>query len=79
MNVKYQSSRSKMFLFFQTQAVWPKANKDSYCWGEDKPNNIFKSIEYYRLKSCIFKMIAPEENMLKISWQSGVLSRSYQQ
>ena len=57
----------------------PSANKDSYCWGQDIPNNNFKSIEYIRLSSCIFKMIGPEENMLKISWQSGVPSRSYQQ
>ena len=59
--------------------LWPSANKDSYCWGQDIPNNNFKSIEYIRLGSCIFKMIGPEENMLKISLQSGVPSRSYQQ
>ena len=57
----------------------PSANKDSYCRGQDIPNNNFISIEYIRLSSCIFKMIRPEENMLKISWQSGVPSRSYQQ
>ena len=51
--------------------IRPSANKDSYCWGQDIPNNNFKSIEYIRLSSCIFKMIGPEENMLKISWQSG--------
>ena len=50
----------------------------SYCWGQDIPNNNFKSTEYIRLSSCIFKMIGPEENMLKISWQSVVPSRSYQ-
>ena len=59
--------------------IWPSANKDSYCWGQGIPNNNFKSIEYIRLSSCIFKMIGPEENMLKISWQSDVPSRSYQQ
>ena len=59
--------------------IRPSANKDSYCWGQDIPNNNFKSIEYIRLSSCIFKMTGPEENMLKISWQSGVPSRSYQQ
>ena len=52
--------------------IGPSANKDSYCWGQDIPNNIFKSIEYIRLSSCIFKIKGPEENMLKISWQSGV-------
>ena len=80
----------KIFIFHKTGCqyyqpcnvsiyIWPCANKDSYCWGQDIPNNIFKSIEYIRLSSCIFKMIGPEENMLKISWQSGVPSRSYQQ
>ena len=44
--------------------VRPSANKDSYCWGQDIPNNNFKSIEYIRLSSCIFKLIGPEENML---------------
>ena len=59
--------------------IWPSANKDSYCWGQDIPINYFKSIEYIRLSSCIFEMIGPEENMLKISWKSGDLFRSYQQ
>ena len=60
-------------------SIGPSANKDSYCWGQDIPNNNFISIEYIRLSSGIFKMIGPEEIMLKISWQSGVPSRSYQQ
>ena len=64
---------------FKKNHIRPSANKDSYCWGQDIPNNNFKSIEYIRQSSCIFKMIGPEENMLKISWQSGVPSRSYQQ
>ena len=61
------------------KAIRPSANKDSYCWGQDIPNNNFKSIEYIRLSSSIFKMIGPEKNMLKISWQSGVPYRSYPQ
>ena len=68
-----------IYLFIYKLDIWPSANKDSYCWGQDIPNNNFKSIEYIRLSLCIFKIIGPEENMLKISWQSGVPSRSYQQ
>ena len=41
--------------------LWPSANKDSSCWGQDITNNIFKSIKYIGLSSCIFKMIGPEE------------------
>ena len=68
-----------MHTVYLSGPIWPSANKDSYCWGQDIPNINFKSIENIRLSSCIFKMIGPEENMLKISWQSGVLSRSYPQ
>ena len=56
-------SDKKIFSYFHF--IRPSANKDSYCWGQDIPNNNFKSIEYIRLSSCTFKMIGPEENMLK--------------
>ena len=61
----------------QENNIWPSANKDSYCWGQDIPNNIFKSIEYIRLSSCIFKMIGPEENLLTLNIRSMRPSQAF--
>ena len=40
--------------------------------------SISKSMANTRLGSCIFKTMGSKENKLKISWLSGVPSRSYQ-
>ena len=40
---------------------------------------IFSKVLNISDQARVLKMIEPEENMLKISWRSGVPSRSYEQ
>ena len=47
--------------------IWPSANKDSNCWGQDISSSYSKSIENTRLNLSFFKTMASKENMLKIN------------
>ena len=53
---------------YRCNDIWPSANKDSNCWGQDISSSYSKSIENTRLSLCFFKTMASKENMLKISW-----------
>ena len=51
-----------------SMTIWPSANKDSNCWGQDISSSYSKSIENTRLSLCFFKTMASKEIMQKISW-----------
>ena len=48
--------------------IWPSANKNSSCWGQDISSSYSKSINNTRVGLRFFKTMASKENMLKISW-----------
>ena len=63
-----QSIKQQYNLWIWKENIWPSANKDSNCWGQDISSSYSKSIENTRLSLCFFKTMASKENMLKISW-----------